>query len=357
MNHVRSAQTHACTRAPAQASSIDVAVDYPLKPRPGGASSALQSVPTLRPSISVRPHSALKAGPRYQICPFDVGIDLHRPSGAVTPSQRHEAAHKITSREPLRGKHAAVTHRHEEQIEELSRTHRELPNPIPRHYEPCGEASTLPAPLVSVVMQGGGEKSLGVAVATAATAPGPNPLRTQLCPKARRAQGGDPVQRGLQCPLRHTTAPPRKRARSWPPPAVTGGSDCSNSLCTLGSARPNFSTFAQGSGLSASTTSDTRPPPCSWSKASISSSSRNSSATPTSASPPASTPTSDSASNAKPSTPSTTYSARAATTEKTRPPRQASADVAVTVAVKRPGAPTKHSPGGGSHFIRRPEFR
>lgn len=155
MNHVRSAQTHACTRAPAQASSIDVAVDYPLKPRPGGASSALQSVPTLRPSISVRPHSALKAGPRYQICPFDVGIDLHRPSGAVTPSQRHEAAHKITSREPLRGKHAAVTHRHEEQIEELSRTHRELPNPIPRHYEPCGEASTLPAPLVSVVMQGG----------------------------------------------------------------------------------------------------------------------------------------------------------------------------------------------------------
>lgn len=52
------------------------------------------------------------------------------------------------------------------------------------------------------------------------------------------------MQRGLQCPLRHTTAPPRKRARSWPPPAVTGGSDCSNSLCTLGSARPNFSIFA-----------------------------------------------------------------------------------------------------------------
>lgn len=154
MNHVRSAQTHVCTRAPAQASSIDVAVDCPLKPRPGGASSALQSVPTLRPSIPVRPHSALEAGPRYQICPFDVGIDLHRPSGAVTPGQRHEAAHKITSREPLRGKHVAVTHRHEEQIEELSRTHRELPNPIPRHYEPCGEASTLPAPLVSVVMRG-----------------------------------------------------------------------------------------------------------------------------------------------------------------------------------------------------------
>ena len=40
------------------------------------------------------------------------------------------------------------------------------------------------------------------------------------------------------------------------------------------------------SAASASTTSDTRPPPCSWNRASNSSSSRNSSATPTSASPP-----------------------------------------------------------------------
>ncbi|CAL2068845.1 protein of unknown function [Streptomyces murinus] len=91
-----------------------------------------------------------------------------------------------------------------------------------------------------------------------------------------------------------SSSPPRPAAPSAPPTSPVASAD---------------SSAGQGSAASASTISDTRPRPCSWSKASISSSSRNSSATPTSASPPASMPTSDSASNAKPSTPSATRSA------------------------------------------------
>ncbi|MEE2042567.1 tyrosine-type recombinase/integrase [Nocardiopsis tropica] len=59
-----------------------------------------------------------------------------------------------------------------------------------------------------------------------------------------------------------SSSPPRRAGRSTPPTS------------------PAAST-AQNSGRSASTTSDTRPPPCSWNRASTSSSSRNFSATPT----------------------------------------------------------------------------
>lgn len=61
--------------------------------------------------------------------------------------------------------------------------------------------------------------------------------------------------------------------------------------------------------------------------------------TPTSTSPPASTPTSDSTSNAEPSTPS----APRTTILATRQPRPSSADVVVSVAVKPPRAPPSHA--------------
>lgn len=85
-----------------------------------------------------------------------------------------------------------------------------------------------------------------------------------------------------------SSSPPRPADPSTPPTSPAASAD---------------SATGPGSAVSASTTSGTRPRPCSWSRASTSSSLRNSSATPTSASPPTSTPTSDSASNAKPSTP------------------------------------------------------
>lgn len=112
------------------------------------------------------------------------------------------------------------------------------------------------------------------------------------------------------------------------------------------------------SAASASMTSATRPPRCSWNRASNSSSSRNSSATPTSASPPPSTLTSDSASSETPSTPSAPRSTArrsprrpTATAMNRHPAPPSSADVAVNYCRHPTQKPRQGQPDGASSLL------